>query len=491
MYKTIIFAHILLFSFSLQARFVPVLVSQSTVHPTFKMKFALAHGIEHVVYKDLISPQNYDDLKKESIRIVFPNLSQNQFNLLWERFDKTSSIKWIEGKEYRLTDFLPPKIQALSDHWLSGTSEAEPRIPESWRNPYDNFGVPYVSVNMNCWTTAWEVVRDWGAKHQELRIGYFDGPTASKYLEDSEYHSITEKLLSREEIFNEKLADERNEGRRPGDLLIIHTIGSLDISPAHVAVWIDDDLYFEKTNSGGHDPIRLSTYTMATDSYKEQDDEYFPITFKFVRTIGATESLPDQRELGKQNVFDFDPDQTQELLPPELSDLRFSLDVGMGGSMKEYGVNRFKTVPVILNRQGKGEIPEGMKYLGVTDLACQTMVFDGDEVDPFFKVNQKGQLFRYNAQGKLQEEVQGHFSFEKKKLPMTDYFGEQKVKDMIVLFQAKLKNGKPFFIITEHRDSSEFYIFYNNQNSSADCTLDRADAISLFGTGNSKNINKD
>ena len=325
-------------------------VSKSVTRTDIKLGFADSLGINYKVFEDTIHPTSFFKKKRTALRFELGSLQKSQYEALMLHYGGQNLVSWNpDKKDWQLLDFLPPKIQALSGRWLASTTQIEPEIPEAWRNPYDNFSDPYVTIDMNCWTTSYEVLRDWKTPfaNQSLQIGFFAGPDALSTFKKPEHHA-SQTDLSRDSMFAEK-SKERNQGRSPGDLLVIHTVGSLEISPAHTAIWIDDDIYFEKTNSGGQDPFRLATWNDAVSPYLEQDMESYPVNMYFLDILGGASQLPSQTSFSGVPAFDLTDMFGEQELPDRLQALVFSLDVGMGGSMKVYNANRIVPLPLVQN----------------------------------------------------------------------------------------------------------------------------------------------
>lgn len=311
---------------------------------SFKLGFAQKNGIVHKAYKDIVNPNAYTERLKGVIRIEFPSLTKEQYDLLMAHYGGQNLVPWQpnRAKPYQLVDFLPPKIQALVNRWLYPAGEPEPRIPQGWRNPYTGYDVPVVSIDMNCWTTAYEVLRDWGKPFDQLigRFAFIGGAEALETFSSPKHHSRKTSLPHAVIMGNDPVA--RNRDRQVGDLLIIRTKASSMYSIAHAAIWIDDDLYFEKTNSGSDEPMRLALWDDVVSSYKVQDDPDLPMEMDFYTIKGAAEPLPPQSAFTGRPAF-----ETDEPLPEDLrKSIIFSLGVGLGGSFKEYSAARIVEFPL-------------------------------------------------------------------------------------------------------------------------------------------------
>jgi hypothetical protein len=340
---------------------VPMTVSGSADLSNFRLGYADSIGLKsYKVVREIVSSDtSVGEDRRNVIRIKLGRVTEEQYKRLMDHYGGQGFVPYNSAREYELQDFLPPKVQALLYRWLVPTHEVDSRIPTAWGDPYYP-GEPVSSgVSMNCWTTAYEVVRDWGKPWNSTqgKLAYFGTKIAEDMLWKNTAAIEKNDVLARSAWAPEKVA-ERNAGRQPGDVLYIKTKYS-NFGPAHAAVWIDDDLYFEKTNSSSDDPIRLAHYSDVVSAYLKQDDAERPMAMNFLRY--KPDSLPSQDSFSGK-----DPYGRQGLppLPPEVAkNTIFTLDQGMGGNLKEYSANRIVTFPI-----GRDEQTGRAVYVGAGDI---------------------------------------------------------------------------------------------------------------------------
>lgn len=372
----------------------------------FKLGFAEKNGItNYTVFQDTVNNDvNVEAIRRYVVRIKFDKLTEGQYKLLMDHYGGQGFVPYDPNREFELIDFLPPKMQAYVDHWLISTQQVDARVPQDWQSPYQPEEPIATGATMNCWTTSFEMLREWGKPwtSSEGKIAYF-GPLDAETLLTKNAGAIDlQQLLPRTHWEISKLA-ERNLGRKPGDLLHIRTKFSY-IGPAHTALWIDDDLYFEKTNSYSDDPIRLAFYADVVKPYLEQDDPDSPVAMEFLRF--KRNSLPSQESLVGRDPFQR-PDLTP--LPNDVKqNIIFTLDLGMGGSLKEFSANRILTFPIVRDeRTGRATLKgaQDMKAFLITNELCRSSRYN--DVKFSYKVTTDLQLFVFNAQGKEIARING------------------------------------------------------------------------------------
>jgi hypothetical protein len=372
----------------------------------FKLGFAEKNGItNYKVFRDIVNKdESVDETRRYVVRVVFHGLTEPQYKLLMGHYGGQGFVAYDPNRCFELTDFLPPKMQAYVDRWLVTSVSPDSRIPSDWQSPYLLSEVVDSGVTMNCWTTAYEMLREWGKPWAQTqgKLAYFGPEDAEKLMTKNSRAIALQQPLARS-AWNEAKIAERNAGRLPGDLLHIRTQFSF-IGPAHAALWIDDDLYFEKTNSSSDDPIRLAFYADVIRPYLSQDTAEMPMTMEFLRfkpgSLAAQESIAGRDPWGREGLT---------ALPPEVKKSTiFTLDLGMGGGLKEFSANRILTFPIgrdpktgRATLQGAGE----MKNFLLSNELCKSSKYGDWKFS--YKVTTDLQLFVFNPEGKEIARISG------------------------------------------------------------------------------------
>jgi hypothetical protein len=207
----------------------------------------------------------------------FSTLTEAQFNKLkatycssWWNISSGSQVRYTPGQSYTLTDFLPPAMQALSGKHFHAQE--------------DVFALPYfVSGNemklknqtclflINCWGFAYNMLYYSRLPSAEVKASglYFSvaSPTVaySAFWDSDFFEPIQSSSQNQEYLTNESL---RNANLQPGDVILIwhkNQLGEAYLD--HVAIFIDDDLYYEKSGTGDDVPFRLNDYKGLTTAW--------------------------------------------------------------------------------------------------------------------------------------------------------------------------------------------------------------------------------
>lgn len=154
-------------------------------------------------------------------------------------YQSKSLVTYNRDRSYQLIDFLPPIIQVLNNHRF---------IPES---TVVKFPAKTLSkqLYMNCWGVVYEILR--AAQDPLAKPALFmgQGSIMLNLLRDN-----SQQLLS----FNEPEFSIPDTITQPWDvILVMHTSSTGYQYLDHIAIAIDDGIYFEKAGTGADVPIRI------------------------------------------------------------------------------------------------------------------------------------------------------------------------------------------------------------------------------------------
>lgn len=316
----------------------------------FKLAFAEENNIDYRVVKVDFNNPDAQPESRHGLRIEFPQLTKNQYDLLMERYRGQGLVPFDKNRSYELVDFLPPKLQALVNRGIQTSSEPEPRIPLAWHSPtsiqWGEDKLPLnVGIDSNCWSMTYEVVRDLGTPIQDLTgmISYFGVADFEEVAWNQKKHQELVEELPRT-LWTGAPSGMRVEKRRLGDVLQIRT-NSFYEGVVHTAVYIDVDLYFEKTNAGKSEPMRLATFSSVVAPYISASGESLPVeSMQFVRY--KENSLPPPTVFAGKDHF-IRPAPLPPL-PSQIADeIVFALDLGGGGALSQLTVRRIKKYKVV------------------------------------------------------------------------------------------------------------------------------------------------
>jgi hypothetical protein len=179
-----------------------------------------------------------------------------------------------EQSTYFLSQFLPPFMQATS----TGRFHVE----------HKNFSLPDVPMSLsagklviteqtailtaNCWGTVYEYLKFVTQKQYSVLDTHFtlavsDSKVALEFFTNSSMFTLlkTTYQSSKEDIFGERTV--RNEDLQPGDFVLIWHQNRDGVYLDHAAVFIDEDLYFERAGTGDFVPFRLNDWAGITSSW--------------------------------------------------------------------------------------------------------------------------------------------------------------------------------------------------------------------------------
>jgi len=288
--------------------------------------------------------------------VEFPSLTKPQYDGLMSHYGGDGSVPWQpDGKRsYRLVDFLPPKMQALLNCTIDAAyhEAGADVIPTSWRDPRHPDSPTQYTYAMCCWDAVFEVTRPGPGSFFHI------GAVEAEGLFQESGCFVEVGNLSSAEIAIEGDKVGRNRDRRPGDVLYIRNQFST-IGPAHVAIWLDDDLYFEKPNSYTEDPFRLARYEDVISPYLLEGgavDDTIHGTFYRVRDAAG---LPSPHDYAGIHPYGED---VEPLPPASAKSFIFALDVGLGGGLSNFNISRIVDFEMGRSADGRAVYVGAEKY---------------------------------------------------------------------------------------------------------------------------------
>lgn len=240
----------------------------------FKLqKTSLPHSVTR---KKIIGGRYAFDSYTHELR--FAPMSNADFQKLEQTYSAWSAakpeIRYEAHKQYALEDFLPPLIKTLLGHKFK---------EESFSFKAADASILTASTVANCWGTAYELLREAQRPTKQFSVFYAHDDVMQSFLGNPNYSSERKPYSKNPKDFADKAT--RNEDLQPGDLLII---GGEYLY--HVAIFIDDDLYFEKSGSGDTTLFRFVTFDLLQQTW---NPELFGWSYR--RFDRAT--LPDAMDL--------------------------------------------------------------------------------------------------------------------------------------------------------------------------------------------------
>ena len=204
----------------------------------------------------------------------FGALDEKNFNRLKDAYcswsETKSRVKWKEGREYTLLDFLPPLLQAVSGLYFQSSRTKLRGLPSFVGSKSRRYAEQEVLLTSNCWGFAWELLfQAENADTSALTISTADPTSAWREFTGPGFDLIQSSRTQPKLLIDEELRNKKTKG---GDVLLIwhqnpSTVSGTDLYLDHVATLIDDDVYYEKSGSGDRVPFRINTWEGLTNNF--------------------------------------------------------------------------------------------------------------------------------------------------------------------------------------------------------------------------------
>eukprot|EP00584_Thalassiosira_punctigera_P013266 CAMPEP_0172566186 /NCGR_PEP_ID=MMETSP1067-20121228/110929_1 /TAXON_ID=265564 ORGANISM="Thalassiosira punctigera, Strain Tpunct2005C2" /NCGR_SAMPLE_ID=MMETSP1067 /ASSEMBLY_ACC=CAM_ASM_000444 /LENGTH=411 /DNA_ID=CAMNT_0013357233 /DNA_START=11 /DNA_END=1246 /DNA_ORIENTATION=- len=202
-----------------------------------------------------------------SLDAEFGTLPESTFEKLKSQYcawsDTKSRVKWDEGREYTLLDFLPPIMQAVSGKHFQSTRSKQKNLPSFVDDRQKQYTEQEVLLTSNCWGFAWEVLfQADNPDTSAMTVSTADPTSAWRAFTGPGFDLIQSSMTKPKLLADKNLRNRRLQG---GDVLLLwHTIACSNrpnkVYLDHVVTCIDEDVYFEKSGSGDNVPYRINTW---------------------------------------------------------------------------------------------------------------------------------------------------------------------------------------------------------------------------------------
>ena len=222
----------------------------------------------------------------------FSNLSQIQFDALVNHFGGQSQTLFRADTVYSLSDFISPLVQATEGLRFQGVDENT--VIAASESPELNLPSA-ASTSANCWGTSWEYLRHLSEAKNNDR---YDLPLTVFYAENGvkqafyDYTKAIETLKVNRD-YSVTLEATQSLPLKVGDVLLLTGKNRSNTDLIHTAIYLDHNVYFEKTSIDQRGTYRVTTLDSILDLYGTSSGE--PVTLEWRRWNGAT--LPSAQEL--------------------------------------------------------------------------------------------------------------------------------------------------------------------------------------------------
>jgi hypothetical protein len=230
-----LFGAILLFSGAVSARgeFRPISITSKT---RCHLQLSAAQDIPHICWQ-LQNAQAQLPVWRSALSFEFGRLTRAQWRQLQQAYTvwQNRRLAPYDGqRHYTLMDFMPPLMQAVNGYQFHGEQVPLPTVISDVSHPRRGDRAHTLS---NCWGTLYEILRT-AQDDRAMPYTFMTGP-----------HQIEDWLR--------QASTPVTGPSQPGDILLIQHRRGDRIYLDHVALVIDEQLFFEKAGTGDETPYRL------------------------------------------------------------------------------------------------------------------------------------------------------------------------------------------------------------------------------------------
>eukprot|EP00386_Alphamonas_edax_P010276 GDKI01033305.1.p1 GENE.GDKI01033305.1~~GDKI01033305.1.p1 ORF type:complete len:438 (+),score=62.16 GDKI01033305.1:71-1315(+) len=244
--------------------------------PHTPLYFADIHGVSYTPIA-LIDPKANLPVFATTLDFDFGLIDSPTFRLLQSYYSSWwgggdggfSALRYDPQKQYYLSDFLHPQMQAVQAHSFT-VQRQRAKLPFFVTGKESRVVEQEVMVTCNCWGFAYSVLYSAASQLapnlRTLFLSAGDVDVAVDFFLSDEHSQLVQKThienRSNDPLLIEENIDGRNARLQPGDILLYWHQNRVSEGPFldHVAVYIDRDLYFERAGSGDGVPFRLTDW---------------------------------------------------------------------------------------------------------------------------------------------------------------------------------------------------------------------------------------
>ncbi len=283
---------------------------------------AAAQGFPQIEYKaEWVSLPGGE----RALDFTFLKLAPEQFLAVRDLYGGFSPLEpSARASNYKLSDFMPPMIQALIGHRFEYIEGRVPEINEGRKGFELKWGAEgnvseRVTVSVNCWGTVYGAIQGFAANAAppEKFTAFFTG----RFQADAFFSKLGESVGRTTVPKGRVVRLPKELGAQTGDFLMLYperqwyleyetngrghvfkeVKGRREAMLEHLAIYIDEGLVFEKSNGGSYDPFRFMPLSLAAKDYVEDG----PLEIQVRRYRGG--KLPPAQKTFGGSAFAIDP----------------------------------------------------------------------------------------------------------------------------------------------------------------------------------------
>ena len=290
LFSSLTTASLLLLPTLVTSEFIDVSKQSIIQRNDVKLKRVEAMGIPNEGLASNFTEANMDVFSLSLDVDFFDTLSENQFDSLMETYSgwskSPSLVTYKPGNHYSLIDFIPRIMQAVNGMRFQPQNMPVTLPAFSVTNGIEKSVEQNGNFLINCWGFAYDTMfSSQQEDHNSLTFTLGSPINAYTTFTDKKYFDQLQKST---DFPKDEYDDLRNTDLQPGDVLLIwHQNKGEPRYLDHIAVMLDDDVYFERAGTGEDVPFRVATWEMLVSVW-------IPIAFNFewVRRADNGDLLP-------------------------------------------------------------------------------------------------------------------------------------------------------------------------------------------------------
>lgn len=291
---------------------------------------------------------------------TFGKLDAGQFQAVHAALGGRSQVGFDPARTYRLTDFLPPTIQALVNVDLEIPPPQPVKGAAHIGELMSQGQEKSIGLTSNCHGAAWEAMRAYQAPQATLDVFYGEMITMDGLVHDEARFARVAELSAAEVGQLTKL------DLRPGDLVQFYDTNEWARMTMllHSAVYVGGGLFFEKPNTEGHEVSNPDTYL------EQEETPYRLATLEnMVKPVSTAvdgkirvEVLRAQAPLAPGNeAFETGLEADYAKLAAKKGttlgvELVSEFEQGMGGNLRADYASAAVTMPLVIDADGRGRL---------------------------------------------------------------------------------------------------------------------------------------
>ncbi len=282
----------------------------------------------------------YSEQDKYYLSVSLEKLSKPQFDALRAQYGSRSQVPYQPERNYNLSDFLPPSMQAVIDQTFTPVSYSFEALNETEEYEHlleSDSGVDFwalkkngLGIQTNCWNTTFENLNAILFDKTEYRIY-----VPARWTADGDVDLHSEKI--------------KQQDIKLWDMLIVREKSVNDGEIAmlmHTAILINENVVFEKTDSSENDPYRLSLVEDVVAKYQEIFGDRLVVEYR-----RATQAFPEQPYLSDPIILSIIKKFHPEV---NIDTIASGCETGMGGGCDMYHTSVVSTEIITYKKTGRG-----------------------------------------------------------------------------------------------------------------------------------------